>query len=620
MIVSPALQPELAAVRDFLLGCSPFDELSESELAGALPDLEIHYYQRGHSFLGEEDMAGGLRIIRSGAVELRNRQNKLIDRFGESISFNLLSLSKAEPGIRATCIEDSLIYTLPEACYQQLRQKNRDFDRFFHSQRSRRLRRASRHEPYPSDMMRSTSELMEKNVLTAEPGQSIQEAAKAMSARKVSSIFVVEGENVRGIVTDRDIRSRVVAKGLSLSEPIETIMSARLQGITPDTTVFDALLFMTQHSYHHVPVMSDSKLLGIVTASDLMLAKQDDPVFMVQHIRRQNTVEGLKKIVGTLESLLVQWVDAGIRAYQVGHILTAVSDAVAARLIIMAEQQLGPAPAPYCWLGFGSQGRGEQLLGADQDNGLVISDEVKKEELPWFKSLADFVCNGLNECGYRFCPGDIMAKTDQWRQPLAGWQQLVDSWTRTPTADALMRVSIFFDLRCIHGDASLGKALQEHMLKQVKGNSIFFAALAENALDTAPPIGIFRRFVVERNGEHRDALNVKKRGLMPIIDCVRIHALANQLPEVNTIERLRALAKCKAMTINDSRNLEDAYRVIMQIRVNEQARQLMGGEAVSNYLKPERLSKLVKEQLRDAFSIVADAQAGLRQKFRQGLG
>jgi len=271
-------------------------------------------------------------------------------------------------------------------------------------------------------------------------------------------------------------------------------------------------------------------------------------------------------------------------------------------------------------VGFGSQARGEQLLGADQDNGLIISNDAQPEHLTWYADLANFVCDGLNECGYIYCPGEIMATTEQWRQPLEIWQETVRRWAISPTPDAVMRVSIFFDIRCIYGSSTLTDKLQKTMLKQTSKNSIFLAALAANALDTKPPLGIFRRFVVDRDGEHRDSLDLKKRGVLPVTEIVRLHALAHKIAAVNTNDRLKALAENKHMTIVDSRNLADALHFIQQRRIKHQCAQIVRGDKVTNFVNPRDLPKMAKEQLRDAFTIIDDAQSAVRQKYRAGMG
>ncbi|MEE4145472.1 MAG: DUF294 nucleotidyltransferase-like domain-containing protein [Halieaceae bacterium] len=617
---TPALAvPELLPVAEFLEQSLPFNELPKAELYRVVGDIVVRYHCRGEVFNRKTEDAG-LRIVRSGAVEIRDSDNKLLDRLGEGESFHIGGLNAEQGEVQATVIEDALLYLLPDPVYRRLREGNRQFDRYFSGQRSRRLRRAARYQPEPNLMMQEVRTVMSTDLLTVTAADSVQHVAQVMAARRVSSAFVMEAQQLAGIVTDRDLRVRFVAHALPPETPVSEIMTPGPETIDGSDSIFAVTLLMTQRAFHHLPVMVNGELKGIVTTSDLILAKQDDPVYLVQHISRQGDIRGIRELVGGMANLMVQWVNSGMRAQQVSQILTAISDAVTVRLIQLAQEELGPAPVTWCWLGFGSQARSEQLLGADQDNGIIIADEVQADQLPWFKALADYVCDGLNECGYVYCPGDVMAKTAEWRQPLAAWQHKVRGWVRTPTPDAAMRVSIFFDLRCIHGSRELCDQLQAVMLQQASSNSIFLAALAANALDTRPPLGIFRRFVLDRDGEHRDYLDLKKRGVLPVTEMVRLRALANAIPAVNTGERLKALAAGKHMTIVDSRNLADALHFIQQLRIKHQCEQITRGEKVSNNLNPRDLPRMAKEQLRDAFTIIDDAQSAVRQTYRAGMG
>ncbi len=617
-----APKDELQVVLDFLATCLPFDELTPEELQKVARQLKIQYHRKGVQF-SKDNCLPGLRILRTGAAEIRDADGQLIERLEEGESFNLQGLLFERPGITVVLIEDTLLYFFGEEDYQQLRTNHRHFDRFFHSQRSRRIRRAARSINTSPGLGRQIGSVMTTNILSVDYLDSIQNLALAMSERRVSSALVMQSGQLKGIITDRDIRSRVVAKGIDVNNAIHTVMTANPEGLLESDDVFDATLFMTNRGYHHVPVFSSedkSKLLGIVTSSDLMLARQNEPVYLVNHIRRQKSLEGIRAICDQLPHLTQQWVNSGARAYQVSKILTAVSDAVAIRLIDMFIEEQGPAPVSFCWLGFGSQGRSEQLLGADQDNGLLISDDLKSEDEAWFEKLATRVCDGLDHCGYVYCNGNVMATNPELKKMLSGWKSNVDRWTRSPSKDAVMRVSIYFDLRCVYGDKALLDQLQAYMLKKTKGNTIFLAALADNVLDTPPPLGIFRRFVVERNGEHRDELNLKTQAIASIVDIIRIHSLANGVKSVNTSARVDELVSLKAMTIGDSRNLLDAWSVIMQIRLQEQAHQIEVGEEVNNYVNPAKLGKLKRQQLRDAFSVVSDAQGGVAQTYRPGMG
>jgi CBS domain-containing protein len=616
----PGLEtPELITIAEFIQQTLPFNELPDETLYPVISRIIIQYHCQGDSF-DASTPERGLRILRSGAVELRDSDNKLLDRLGEGESFHIAGLNAERGEVIATVIEDALFYFVPDEVYRHLRDTDRGFDRYFSGQRNRRLRRAARYQPEPNTMMQEVRTVMSSNLLSVPPTETVRGAAQAMAERRVSSAFVVEDDVLLGIVTDRDLRVRVVAAGLSSDTPVSEIMTPDLEWVDGSETIFATTLLMTQRRFHHLPVKINGVTSGIVTTSDLILAKQDDPVYLVQHISRQKDVETIKELVSGMANLMVQWVNSGMLAQQVSQVLTAISDAITVRLIQLAEEKFGPAPVPWCWTGFGSQARSEQLLGADQDNGLVIDDSVTEAQLPWFKDVADFVCDGLDEVGYVYCPGGIMAKTDEWRQPLATWQETVRKWARSPTPAAVMRVSIFFDIRCIYGDSKIAERLQETMLDQTSRNSIFLAALAANVLDSKPPLGIFRRFVVDRDGEHRSELDLKKRGVLPVTEIVRLHALAHKITAVNTDERLKALAAQKHLTIAGSRNLADALHYIQQLRIKHQCEQITRGEKVSNFVNPRDLPKMAKEQLRDAFTIIDEAQSSVRQTYRAGMG
>lgn len=614
---------ELASVAEFIAQSLPFDLLEPAELDRAVNALRVSYHPHGERFEGASEPPG-LRILRSGAVDLRDSNNKLLDRLGEGENFHIGNLNAGDDTVVATVIEDALLYLLPDEAYRDLRASNRAFDRYFSRQRSRRLRRAARYIPEANPLLSPLRETMSTDLLCLPPEAPVQAVAAAMAERRVSSAFISErgpgGDQLLGIVTDRDLRTRCLAAGLPASTAVREIMTPDPEGIGPEDTIFNATLLMTQRGYHHLPVLDAGRLVGVITTSDLILARRNDPVYLVQHLSRQDSVDGMVELLASLPDQLQQWVSAGMRAEQVSRLLTAISDAVTIRMIQLAEEEHGPAPGPWAWLGFGSQARGEQLLGADQDNGIVIDDSVPAAERGWYGAVAKAVCDGLAACGYKYCPGGIMATTDEWCQPLATWQDTVAGWTRTPTPAAVMRVSIFFDLRAVYGEESLCTRLQQVMLERASSNTIFLAALAANALASTPPLGIFRRFVVDRDGEHRDSLDLKKRGVLPITEIVRLHALAHKVTAVNTNERLEALAAARHLTIGDSRNLADALHCIQQQRIRHQCEEMAAGEPVDNFLNPRKLPRLAREQLRDAFTIIDEAQGAVRQTYRAGMG
>lgn len=609
------MSSELSHIVDFLRPYPPFSSVPEHDLHQVASQLEVVYYRQGKTLAH----SSGIAIIRSGAAELRNRQRQLLDKCAEGNCFDLSALNRDTPGIHANFIEDSLVYLLPQPACDSLRSTHRDFDRFFQTLRSRRLRRAARHSQKPHDMMREVAHVMSRHLQWVEPSTPIRDCAKKMTEQRVSSLLIMHNHTLLGILTDRDLRSRVIAEDCNTDKAVSHVMTPEPITLQSHQSIFDATLTMTKHNTHHLPVLQGSEVVGMLTTSDLTLAKQDDPIFLVQHIQRETSVEAIAKICASLPNLFAQWIVSGIRAHQLSHVLTAVSDAVCQRLIERCIEDMGAPPVPFAWLSFGSQGRKEQMLNSDQDNALLISDRATATDLRWFRSLAERVCSGLNRCGYRFCPGDIMAQNPKWRMNLKQWQHTVSSWARSPTPKAVMHVSIFFDIRSVYGDATLCEKLQQHMLNTAQNNTIFLAALAHNIAASPPPLGIFRRFVVERDGEHRNELDLKKRAILPLVETVRLHALAKGLTAINTFDRLRDLKQGRHISVSDMRNLEDALRLVMQLRCQHQAEQLLAGEVPNNYIPPKALSELARRQLKDAFEVIEDSRGGIVRNYRGGL-
>jgi len=528
-------------------------------------------------------------------------------------------------------IEDALLYQLPENDFHQLREQNPDFDQHFRREDSRKIRPDRPLQPQQLDplLLQSVADLMHRNPVCLKPEQTARDAATCMDRHHISSVLIADHRELLGIVTDRDLRSRVIAADRSGDITLAAIMTTGLKTLSPGDSLFDAMLLMTEYNLHHLPVVDQQHLpLGILSATDLLHARSNNPIFLAQRIKHCSDVNGLREIVSRLPRLMGQWHSGGASGLQISRMLTTVSDAVTRRLLVLAEAELGPPPAAYAWLGFGSQGRSEQALGADQANALVYSsdkdagdrdaDDRDAGAASYFEALAERVCNQLDYCGYSLCRGDIMAKNPRWRLPLDQWRQTVQRWTAAPTPKAVMHVSIFFDIRAIHGDATLARALQATMLDCTAGNDIFSAALAQNALEHRPPLGFFRRFVVEHSGEHQSALDLKLRGIIPIVDLCRIHALAQGISAVNTSERIHRLLDQGVLTPVDGGNLLDAFEFICQQRIALQVRQVAGHRPADNFLDPTELNHLAREQLRDAFSVVHEAQQALQLKYLRG--
>ncbi|NIY77749.1 cyclic nucleotide-binding protein, partial [Thalassospira sp. HF15] len=314
--------------------------------------------------------------------------------------------------------------------------------------------------------------------------------------------------------------------------------------------------------------------------------------------------------------LLSPLIEAGATSQNAGHIVTTLSDAATARLLQLAEEEFGPPPVPYVWMAGGSQGRQEQTALSDQDNCLIIDDGYDPDQHgDYFKKLADYVCDGLHRVGYVYCPGDMMAKTEEWRQPARTWQKYFNKWIEQPEPKSLMLCSVWFDLRPVHGTKSLFEDLHRMIVSKAKDNRIFQAYMVGNALTHHVPLGFFKNFVMIRGGEHDKTLDLKHNGVVPIVDLARIHALANGVEAVNTYERLNAVKSFPSISNQGASDLLDAFEFISITRLKHQVRQIRHGERPDNFLQPESLSAFERSHLKDAFSVVKNLQGALEHAF-----
>ncbi len=615
---------ELIEIQEFLANHPPFEQLPEAVLEQLPRQFVVRYLRRGSAFPPPDDQAAHLYLLRRGAIELRDEQDELVGKLAEGELFGDVCLSdEVERALRGETLEDTLLYSLTCAQFERLRAEHPAFAEYFADPTTKRLRKAldALTEPAAATgglMTVTTRDLLRRKPVMASPSLSIREAAGIMSAERASALLLMEGEQLAGIITDRDLRNRCVATGLSTEQPVREIMTAAISTVDADALGFEALLQMTRLNVHHLPVVDGKQLLGMLSTSDFTRFQSTSGVYLVGDIHKAESQHALEAISAKVPELQVQLISSGATGGHVGQAVSAVTDAIAKRLLELAEAELGPPPVPYAWLVGGSQARREQSSHSDQDNALLIADSMSKDDDRYFRQLAERVNDGLNACGYIYCPGDVMAKTAQWRQPLAVWQRYFEQWIKRPDPKALMLASVFFDLRALHDPAGLFDGLHEQVLELSRNNRIFIAHMAANALKHRPPLGFFRNFVLIHGGDHDRTFDLKHRGTVPIIDLARVYSLSSGLASINTVERLEAAAETAALTHDGGANLIDAFELINTLRIRHQASQLRNGEKANNFLAPEQLSPLERGHLKDAFLLIDRMQETLGQRYQAG--
>lgn len=620
------LVPPLQPVVSFLGEHAPFDRLPLSERKQLAAACEIEYLRRGAALLKAGERCDRLWLVRSGGLVEEDDSGNLIAHYGEGavVGAELLFTERASAS-SLSALQDTLLYTLPAERFRQLLRDEPALEPLLLGPASQRLRAVSMAPPRPApggaSLNKRVRSLLVRPLVSVGADVSIEEAARRMTHERVSSV-IVTGRGGLGIVTDRDLRSRVLASGANPRDPIHTIMSSPVAGVDVGSSLLEALMEMTRREVHHLAVLEDGAAVGVVTLSDLVQSHVANPVFVLNEVARQDDLEGVIRVSRRRADVLLQMVAADARASDTHRILTQVGDAITRRLIEITSSQLAAEgwelPSGYCWVSFGSQAREEHALASDQDNGLILSDSVASSN-PALRLLAERVCSALDACGYPRCPGGIMALTDQWRQPASVWRDQFSRWIREPTKDAVMRGSIFFDMRPLHGESALATELADHVASEIAARPLFLAHLARDAVSRRPPLGFFGQLVVERGGEHKKTLDLKHQGLIPIVDLARLYGLESGCETAHTLVRLQHAAKHRVLSESGCSELMDAFECIGGVRLRLHARWLTQGKPADNYLDPTELSSAERGHLRDAFSVINTMQHALEYSRQLGL-
>ncbi|MFM6985040.1 MAG: putative nucleotidyltransferase substrate binding domain-containing protein [Hydrogenophaga sp.] len=599
-----------------------FGRLDQALLRNLQAHLSVQTARAGETIADRAMLSQQLHWVMEGTVQLLDGRGQALvslvrdELFGLHLGQGLdiqsaMARTPARVGRIDTVVLEELVSSSPELAFRLCG------TRAEHPVAQRESAANSEADPALNLMTTPVRSLIKRAPITVAPHTRIRDAAQLMSEQRVSSVLIVEQEHLFGVVTDRDLRNRVIATGLDTARPVADIATLAPMTIDVANPAFDALLLMARHNIHHVPVLDGSRIVGMITATDLTEQHSTSAVYLAGDVYKQNAIEGLQAVSRKVPRLQRGLAAAQASAHSTGHIVTAITDAITTRLLQLGEARLGPPPVDYVWVAAGSQARSEQTAKSDQDNCMVL-DDAYDETLhgAYFKALAGFVCDGLDACGYVYCPGEMMAMTDQWRQPRRRWAEYFRQWTSVPDPKALMLTCVFFDLRAIHGQARLLDDLRREVLQATRGNTLFLAHMTGNALQHQPPLGLFKGITTIRSGEHKGTVDLKHTGVVPIVDLARIYALAAGDVAVNTHDRLLGAAAGDAISEQSARDLRDALEFLAFMRIQHQARQMATGVKPDNYLNLGDLSNFERTQLKDAFSVVQSLQTVLGQRYR----
>ena len=635
-------------VAEFLKRFPPFSFLEKADLLLVASHVEIHYLEKGEILFRQGEAARPhFFVLKEGLIHLMSsspKGNEVKEICDEGDVFGVLALLGKRPYVLSSHVaENSLIYAIPVEIFEKILLDNSRVSLFFaagfasgqvvfRQDLSQGQKARSAFKPANTDhslliFSDQTEVKFTNTVLQCSPKTSISQAAKKMAEAQVSSIILVGDQSQPiGILTDKDLRTRVLAAGISPELPVEAVMTSpvitkkKLDGFS------NLYLTMIRNRLHHLILTEDgtdqSPVCGLISDHDIFLSMGNSPAILIHAMINTLEISELRKIRDRAEQMLRYYLENEVSMDFISSVMTEINDTLISQGIKIAKQELHPSfpemeNYQFCFLSLGSEGREEQLLRTDLDNAILYEDLPKETEAQgkeYFLQLGARVTEILFACGFAPCPGKIMANNPEWVLPLSLWKANFSEWVLHPTQEALLRVSIFFDYRAVGHGKSLAEKLTEHIYQEIRKKKIFLNFLAQNSLSNPTPLGFFRDFVVEKSGEHKDQFDIKSRAMMPLTDLARLLVLSHEVVGINnTFKRFEKLAELEPNNQELFTQAGTAYEILMRMRALEGLREGNSGR----YIHSQSLGKLQRQLLKNTFSPISELQEIVRIRFQQ---
>lgn len=618
-------------IYDFLKGFPPFSMLSKQQLIAICKAVDVHYLEKGKDlFITGNAIKNEFYVVKDGAIGLfREQTNALVDECDEGDIFGLRALMRqGDYKLSAKALEESIVYSISLDLFEDYITTNPEASTFLMSSfatnitylESNPLERVNTAKNIP-DFFEEQSADYSKNPIHCSKETSIKAASQVMTDKHVGSIVITENNKPLGIITDKDLRTKIATGQVSIEEDVTKIMSSPVITYPENITVAEAQIAMIKNRITHLCITKngtpDSELTGILSEHDIIVVRENNASALVKEIKRATTPKQIQNIRLRAQKVLERYIKQQIPISFATKIISLINDGITQKLIDLAisEMPMSP-PTTFAWLAIGSQGREEQLLLTDQDNALVfnnVSDDEYENTKQYFLELSKKVNHGLNIVGFELCPADMMASNPKWCLSLSEWKSQFEEWITKPDQDNLMLCTIFFDFEYVYGDKNLVNSMAEGIFKSIASYDIFLNFLGLNALKNPPPLSFFRQFLVEQDGEHKDQFDIKARAMMPLVDAARILILSKNVKAYNnTIVRFEKLAELESQNKDIYYACRDAFKNLLRFRTE----QGLINEDSGRFIDLQTLSKAYRLELKSCFKSVKDVQDLIQRRFR----
>ncbi|MEM6720863.1 MAG: DUF294 nucleotidyltransferase-like domain-containing protein [Bacteroidota bacterium] len=617
-------------INDYLKAFPPFSFLNRTQLFTISQAVDVIYLEKDkYLFKIDEPVENHFYVVRDGAIGLFRANTNLVDQCDEGDIFGLRALlRKGNYKLNAKAIEESILYSISSELLETYITTNKDASQFLMKSFVVNTRtKPTDTGDFAETLNRATEYTYlqtidySKNPITCTTDTSVKEAAKIMTEKHVGSIVMVENEKPIGIITDKDLRTKIATGKHSIDTKVSAIMSSPVITYPETITVAEAQIAMLKNKITHLCITKDgtdaSKLTGILSEHDIIVLRENNASSLIKEIKRSKSVAQLKDIRQRTETLLGKYLEQDIPIDFISKLVSAINDAITQRIIefALAEMDTKP-PVKFAWLSIGSQGRQEQLLMTDQDNALVFEDvsaDAYEATKAYFLKLSDTINKSLETVGFELCPAQMMGNNPKWCNSVSEWSQQFSSWISKPDQDNLMLCTIFFDYEHVYGDLELVNQLSEHIFQSIEAYDIFLTYLGRNALQNPPPLSFFRQFLVEDDGKHKDEFDIKSRAMMPLVDAARLLILSHNIKSVNnTLERYEKLVELEPQNKDTYLFCIESYENLLRFRTRHGLKHDNSGR----YIDLESLTKGEKLRLKRTFKAVKEVQELIKVRFK----
>ncbi len=602
----------MVGAAEFLRRFPPFDGLPEGVLERAEAAISERTYAEGDLVLVEDGSpATHLYVVHTGSVELVH-EDQVIDVLEPGETFGHPSLlSGLAPAFDVRAREPTACLLLEADAARGLLGSPAGVEFVASSLRERLVRTG--HVAHAQADQRTThlGALVHRPAVECTPETTAGDAARLMAGADVSCLLVRLDDGF-GIVTDSDLRRKLVAPGRSYDTPVRELMIAPALTFPPERLAVDAMIDMLDAGIHHLPIVdAGGTPVGVVTATDLMYLESRTPFALRRSIAHAATVEAVVEAASHLPQMVVSLIRAGVAATDMGRVMALQSDTATIRLVDLALARHGEAPCAWAWMALGSTARREASLASDQDNALAYADPAADD---WFAAVAADVNDGLARCGFGADNAEVLARNRLWRMSEADWERVFRDCLEQPDRSHLVRAAVAFDFRHVWGGLQIVRPLVE-IERRAPAYPDFLRRLARTATDFQPPLGFRGKLQVGDDGR----IDLKRGGVVPIANLARFHALQAGVTVSGTIARLRAAAQAGTLEGDRAVALEEAFELVTRMRLEHQAAEVEAGQAPTNRVDPADVPPLARGQLRSALRLVADAQHALSRFVPLGM-